>query len=87
VTTTREYFLAAALIAACGDLATKVLAVSMLSEKTVDLRFIELRLVHNEGVSFGLATALPWWALVLLTSAVVSPLASECGEVRSRTVS
>lgn len=75
MTTTRKHFLAAALIAACADLATKLVAVSMLSERTFDLRLIELRLVRNEGVSFGLATALPWWVLVLLTSAVVIALA------------
>ena len=74
MTTTRKPFLAAALIAACADLGTKLVAVSMLSERTVDLRVIELRLVHNKGVSFGLATALPWWVLVLLTSAVVIAL-------------
>ena len=74
MTTTRKTFLVAALTAACADLATKVLAVSMLSERAVDLRLIELRLVHNEGVSFGLGTALPRWVLVLLTSAVVIAL-------------
>lgn len=74
MTTTRKTFLAAALIAVSADLATKVLAVSMLTEKTVDLGLIELRLVHNEGVSFGLGTALPWSVLVLLTSAVVIAL-------------
>ena len=67
-------FLVAAVVATSADIATKLLAVSMLSERKVDLGLIELLLVHNEGVSFGLGTALPWWVLVLLTSAVVIAL-------------
>ena len=69
--TTRKTFLAAALIAVSVDLSTKLVAVSTLSAKTIDLGLIELRLVHNEGVSFGLGSTLPWWVLVLLTSSVV----------------
>ncbi len=74
MTTTKRSFLAAALIAVCADLATKLLAVSTLSDTSIDFGFMDLRLVHNEGVSFGLATALPWWVLVLLTSVVVITL-------------
>lgn len=54
MTTTRQTFLVAALSAVSVDLGTKLLAVSTLSAKTIDLGLVELRLVHNEGVSFGL---------------------------------
>lgn len=75
MTTTRDQFVAAAVIAASADLVTKVLAVFALSDKTVDLRWVELRNVHSAGDSFGLATEAPPWVLVMLTSVAVIGLA------------
>lgn len=76
MTTTRRRFLAATAAAISADLVSKVLAVVALSGTSVDLQWIELRLVRNDGISFGLGNALPPLALVFVTGLVVVLLAA-----------
>lgn len=72
--TTRRSFIVASITTLCADLASKVVAVAMLSGGAVDLGLLNLRLVRNEGVAFGMAAAVGPAVLVLVTSLAVLAL-------------
>ena len=74
VTTANRPFFMAVIGAIAADIATKAVAVQALRGSMVDLGFIELRLVRNEGIAFGLAGAIPPAALIVGTSLVVAAL-------------
>lgn len=60
-----------AAIAMATDLLTKVIGSAVLAGSPVDLPGpLDLRLVHNTGVAFGVGSALPAGAMVALTAAV-----------------
>ncbi|WP_020389660.1 signal peptidase II [Kribbella catacumbae] len=52
------------------DLAAKALAETRLGDASVDLGVLQLRLLFNDGVAFGLGDALPSWVVVAFTAAV-----------------
>lgn len=63
-------------IAAAVDLASKVAASALLPGRLVDLPGpLDLRLVYNPGVAFGVGNAMPAWLLLTLTGTVVAFLA------------
>lgn len=72
-------FVIAAVSTIALDIATKVAAVRALSDGSVDLGVIELRLVRNSGVAFGFGTSLAPIALVGVTGAVIVALAVAVG--------
>lgn len=60
-----------AAVAMATDLLTKVIGSAVLTGSPVDLPGpLDLRLVHNTGVAFGVGSALPAGAMVALTAAV-----------------
>jgi signal peptidase II len=60
-----------AAVAMATDLLTKVIGSAVLAGSPVDLPGpLDLRLVHNTGVAFGVGSALPAGAMVALTAAV-----------------
>ena len=70
----RLVFVSAATFAV--DLATKALASVVLSDRTIQLAGpLQLRLVHNPGIAFGLGDAAPAWLILVLTGAVAMVLA------------
>lgn len=58
------------------DLATKALASAHLADRSVHIAGpLQLRLVHNPGIAFGLGDAAPAWLILVVTGAVASVLA------------
>ena len=65
-----------AAVAMATDLLTKVIGSAVLAGRPVDLPGpLDLRLVHNTGVAFGVGSALPPGAMVALTAAVAVVMA------------
>ena len=62
-------------MAVAADAVTKVIAVRTLAGKTVDLGVIDLRLVYNDGVAFGLGGSVPPVLLLGVIAAVTVALA------------
>ena len=62
--------------AATVDLTTKVIGAAALADRPIDLPGpLDLRLVHNTGVAFGVGSALPAGAMVAFTAAVAVTVA------------
>ena len=57
--------------AAALDLAVKQLVENGLIRTVVDLQVVQLRLVHNSGVAFGVGDGLPAWIVVTVTVGIV----------------
>ena len=70
MSSTKGSFIVAGITTLCVDIATKVTAVAMLSGGAVDLGSMELRLVYNEGVAFGLGDSVPSTLLLVVVAAV-----------------
>jgi signal peptidase II len=66
----RRSLLIAAAITVVLDVAVKLATVRWLSDSTVDLGPLTLRLVHNEGVAFGLGDQVPTVLLLAVTAGV-----------------
>jgi len=66
----RRSLLIAAVVTVVLDVAVKFATVRWLADSTVDLGPLTLRLVHNEGVAFGLGQQFPTALLLALTGAV-----------------
>lgn len=75
MTKNRRRFVAVAAAAVLADVASKVVAVRALEARSVNLGVLELRLVRNTGIAFGLGAAFPPWILVLATAGVALVLA------------
>ncbi len=71
----RRSLLIAALVTVILDVGVKLATVNWLVDETVELGPLTLKLVHNEGVAFGLGQSVPTWALLLLTGGVTVVLA------------
>lgn len=72
----RKAFVGIAVVATSVDLLSKVAASRWLQDRTIDLPGpLDLRLVHNPGVAFGLGTAAPPWVMVTLTALVATMIA------------
>ena len=70
----RRLVLVAVLVAAC-DWASKLVGSAVLDDRTIELPGIDLRLVHNPGIAFGVASSAPSWLVLSVTSVVVCVLA------------
>lgn len=64
----------AAAVAVIADVATKIVAVNTLADDSVELGIIDLRLVRNEGVAFGLGDQVPPVTLVALVATLTAAL-------------
>ena len=62
-------------VAVAADAVTKAIAVRTLADRTVDLGAIDLRLVYNDGVAFGLGGSIPPVLLLGVIAAVTLALA------------
>ena len=72
---TTEQRTGAAFVLAIGtDVATKLTAVRFLDQEAAHLGVIELRVIRNSGVAFGLGTDVAPWVLLTLTSSVALAL-------------
>lgn len=83
----RRLGVACAIFAFVLDQATKALALgfaSALSGGIELLPFFNLVLVRNPGVTFGMFGTVPWWALVLLSLAIVAVLGVWLWRTRNR---
>ena len=67
--------LAAATVAAI-DLGAKAASEARLDDSSVDLGLLQLRLVYNPGVAFGMGDRLPVGVIVVITAAVTAALAA-----------
>jgi signal peptidase II len=67
--------LAAATVAAI-DLAAKAASEARLTDSSVDLGLLQLRLAYNEGVAFSLGDELPVGVIVVITAMVTVALAA-----------
>lgn len=67
----RRRLVAVALVTLVVDALSKVVAVATLSGRTVDLGWLELRLVENTGVAFSLGDHLPAAVVVALTGVMM----------------
>lgn len=73
--TARVRFVVGAVMAVAMDAATKLAAVSALGGSTIELGVIDLRVVRNDGIAFGVGALIPPPLLVLLTFVVTLVLA------------
>ena len=72
ITARRGRLVAIALVGAAVDLATKVIASATLAGHPVDLPGpLDLRLVHNPGVAFGVGESAPGWLILAVSAAVM----------------
>ena len=72
----RQRLVAVSAAAFAVDLATKALASALLADRSVEVAGpLQLRLVHNPGIAFGLGNAAPAWLILSVTGAVASVLA------------
>lgn len=74
--TIRKSFLVAATVALAADVVSKLAAVLLLENRAVTVGFLDLRLVHNSGVAFGIGAGLAAWVVVTVTFAVALLLIS-----------
>ena len=70
----RRLVLVAAIVAVV-DWGSKLVGSAVLDDRTIELPGIDLRLVHNPGVAFGVASSAPSWLVLSVTSVVVFVLA------------
>ncbi|MHB1139246.1 MAG: signal peptidase II [Microthrixaceae bacterium] len=71
----RRSLIIAAVITVVLDVGVKLATVNWLVDDPVELGPLTLKLVHNEGVAFGLGQSVPTWGLLLLTGGVTVVLA------------
>ncbi|WP_205042125.1 signal peptidase II [Rhodoligotrophos defluvii] len=85
----RRIGIACAVAAFALDQGTKVLALGSpaLSTGLEVLPVLNLVLVRNSGVSFGMLDGLPWWALTLLGLTIVAALSVWLSRAQSRFIS
>ena len=58
------------------DWVCKLVASAVLADRTIELPGIDLRLLHNSGIAFGVASGAPSWLLLSITGVVVCVLAA-----------
>lgn len=76
MSTAKRSFMVAGTTTLCVDIATKVIAVAMLSGRAVEVGPLALRLVRNEGVAFGLGDSAPPMLLVVIVATVTAVVAA-----------
>lgn len=71
----RTTVLLTAATAAGIDLVAKAVSEARLTDSSVDLGLLQLRLAYNSGMAFSMGDALPAWVIVAGTAAIVMALA------------
>lgn len=71
----RSVLLIGAVVVAALDLTAKAFAETRLTNTSVDLGPLQLRLAHNSGVAFSLGDAFAPWVVLTVTAAITAVLA------------